>query len=88
MYRGVSAESPKAERSFAIALLRFIEASIKIDERLVVPEILTQFLSRDDVAVILEEAGKNAKRLVLQLDANTMLAKLSGSQIYLKHAES
>ncbi len=55
---------------------------------MVVPQLLTQFLSRDDVAVILKKAGKNAKRLVLQLDADTMLAKLSGSQVHFEHAES
>ena len=67
---------------------REVLAEIKIDERLVVPEILTQFLSGDDVSVILEKAGKNAKRLVLQLDADTMLAKLSGPQVHFEHAES
>jgi hypothetical protein len=55
---------------------------------MVVPQLLTQFLARDDVAVILKKAGKNAKRLVLQLDADPVFAKLCGSKVHFKHAEA
>jgi hypothetical protein len=53
-----------------------------------VPEFLAQLLPRNYISGILQEAGEYAEGLVLQFDADPMLAQFSGSKIQFKHAKA
>jgi hypothetical protein len=55
-------------------LCRRVKASFKVDMGTLRPEGLAELLASDDFAILLEEHGQNAKRLLLNLDANPLAA--------------
>src|SRR5438445_9171547 len=69
-------------------LQRGIKASFKVDVRTLRPEGLAGLLPFDDFAIPLEEHGKNAKGLFLNLDPDPLAAQGRASQINLEQAKS
>ena len=84
MKRGLSASSPKASRTRAMALLRPRSKST------VVSAGQRRFCSSSRVSNFarpFDERHQRLKRLVLQFDSYALLAQFSGSQIYLEYPE-
>ena len=59
----------------------------EINERVVAPQPLAQFVARDQVTRPLEQSFEDFKRLTLQGNARTALAELAGTKIELEYAE-
>ena len=67
---------------------RRIQAVVKIHESIVVPESLAQVLATDNVLGAIEKHRKDLEGLLLKLDADALLAKLTEAKVQLKQAEA
>ena len=65
MNRGVSAESPRADRNLFMAAFRLGSKSTKVSCG---PELLLQFFTRDQFARTRQQHGQDFHRLPLQPD--------------------
>jgi hypothetical protein len=61
-----------------------IQAVVEIDERVLRPEFLAQFLARDDVSGPLQEKTQNLEWLFLKADAGAVLAQFPRHEIHFK----
>jgi hypothetical protein len=69
-------------------LNRIIQAHVEIYERVRGPKPLAKFLAGNHFAGPLDQKGQNLEGLVLQLNLQTMLAKLARVQICLERSEA
>src|SRR5579862_9851576 len=65
---------------------RLVEAMVKINDR-VRPKVLAHFLACDHLPGPLQQHREQAKRLLLQADAPSLLGKLATGQIRFEGAE-
>ena len=61
---------------------------VEVDERILGPQTLLNFLAGDDVAGALEQESENLKRLLLQSNADTAFAELAGAHVELEVLKS
>ncbi len=61
---------------------------IEINERVVRPELLAEFIACDHVAGMFQQHRQNLKRLVLQPDSPAVLEKFSCAEINFKRPEA
>src|SRR5260370_25522149 len=84
MKRGFSAESPNASRILLIAFSDlaycFIEAVIKVDDGLW-PELIAQFLARNQFPRFVEKDSQQLERLLLQPDTFAKFDKFASPNI-------
>jgi hypothetical protein len=60
---------------------RGVQAIVKVDERVVRPQLVPQFLTADQFSATLQEQGEDLKGLDLQSDLLPVLEDLAGLQI-------
>jgi hypothetical protein len=60
---------------------RRVEAIVKVDERVVRPQLVPQFITADHVSRTLQEQGEDLKGLGLKSDLPPVLEELAGPQI-------
>jgi hypothetical protein len=82
MKRGASAES------VAKPIDGVIQTVVEINERVVRPELLAEFIACDHVAGMFQQHGQNLKRLVLQPDSPAVLEEFSCAEIDFKRPEA
>src|SRR5439155_20913988 len=82
---GVGLDKSRASRRiaqhFANLIERCIQTVVEINEGVGRPELVTQFFSANYDARTFEEEFQTRKRLVLQAEAPSLLAKLAGFEI-------
>src|SRR5215467_7679728 len=61
---------------------------LEINESVRRPEALVHLVAGDNFPGLLQQQGKNGKRLALQADAHAMLPQFPGSKVKLKDAEA
>ena len=54
---------------------------VEVDEGVGRPETIANLVAGDDFAGFFEQQGEDLERLVLQLDAEAVLAKFTGAQV-------
>src|SRR5258708_36227251 len=64
-----------------------VQTVIKINERVVRPELLAEFIACDHVAGTFQQHGQNLKRLILQPDSSAVLEEFSCAEIDFKRPE-
>jgi hypothetical protein len=67
---------------------RGIQAVLEIDERVFPPEALSQLLTGDQVAGMIQQRLENLKRLVGEIDPDTGLPQLARAQVQLERAKA
>ena len=65
-----------------------VNAMLEIDENVARPELLTDFLARDELGRALEQHEEDLEGLLLHADAGTTLAEFTGADVRLKNPES
>src|ERR1700688_741480 len=66
----------------------FVEAAIKIDERVGRPKFVAEFLAGYDFPGMFQQKRENLEGLLLQLDSNTAFAQLRRAQVHFKDAKA
>jgi hypothetical protein len=61
---------------------------IEVNEGVAGPEAMLKLLARDHLSAVFEKDGENLARLLLELDANAMLAELTGPHVEVVRAEA
>ncbi len=61
---------------------------IEVNEGVAGPEAMLKLLASDHLPAVFQKDGENLGRLLLELDANAMLAQLTGPQVELIRAEA
>ena len=85
MNRGLSAESPNAARNLLMAAFRLLSKSTKVS----VGQIWhCRLVSGHQFARPLQEQLPDLERLVLQLDAHTLLPKHTRARVHLEDSKS
>jgi hypothetical protein len=71
----------------AQALHGRVDAVIELDYRVIRPELLTDFLAKNDFAGTFEQRDQYLERLVLETDPEIVLTQFGAAQIELKRSE-
>jgi hypothetical protein len=64
-----------------------VHSVLEINERVVAPQALSQFVARNQVTRSLEKRFEDLERLTLEGHARPVLAELAGAKIQFKHTE-
>lgn len=64
-----------------------IDAVVELDNRIVRPQFLADFLAQHRLAGVLDEHEQDLKRLIGQVDPDTVLAHLAGAHVQLEGSE-
>ena len=67
---------------------RGVEPVLEIDESIISPNLLAQFIAADDMVGAFEQGHQDLERLLLDLDPDTMLPQLSGYAVNFEGAKS
>src|SRR5258708_9601395 len=79
-----SGTTRRITQDFANLVDRGIQAVVEVNEGVGGPELVAQFFSGNDDAWTFEEECQKRKRLGLQADTRSLLAKFSGFQVGFK----
>jgi hypothetical protein len=66
----------------------FVKPMLEIDERVLRPELLMEFLTGDNLAGFLQQGDQHLERLTAKLELQPCSAKFAGMQIYLEVSEA
>ena len=78
----------RVTQGFAQAADGIVQAVFEFDERILGPEPLLKLISGDHFAGMLEESEQELERLLVELNADALLAQLSRLRIHLERAEA